>query len=111
MAFTSEDIVPFNKARANLTALADEVRAGHEKIITRNGESYVALVDTRKLDYYHQLEREKQTQTDFHYALLNDAIIGLEEIRSGKSGATPAEARTRAQAKLDASMLTKHPQG
>ncbi|MFA7488540.1 MAG: type II toxin-antitoxin system prevent-host-death family antitoxin, partial [Lysobacteraceae bacterium] len=50
MSITSTDIVPFNKARAELTRLAEEVREGHEKIITRNGESYVALVDARKLD-------------------------------------------------------------
>ena len=111
MAFTSQDIVPFNKARANLTALADEVRAGHEKIITRNGESYVALVDTRKLDYYHQLEREKQARKDFHLALLNDAVAGLEEIRNGEPGISPAEASARAQAKLDAAIAARKAQG
>ncbi|MFT3755888.1 MAG: type II toxin-antitoxin system Phd/YefM family antitoxin [Pseudoxanthomonas sp.] len=102
MAFTSQDIVPFNKARADLTRLADEVRAGHEKIITRNGESYVALVDARKLDYYHQLEREKQAGTDFHLGLLNDAIAGLEEIRNHKPGISLEEAKARTRAKINA---------
>lgn len=92
MPITSQDIVPFNKARAELTRLADEVRAGHEKIITRNGESYVALVDARKLDYYHALEQEKQAGARLHTGLLEDAITALEDIRQGRV-MTPAEAR------------------
>ena len=32
-------------ARANLSELADQAKAGAEKIITKNGESYVALID------------------------------------------------------------------
>lgn len=92
MPITSQDIVPFNKARAELTRLADEVRAGHEKIITRNGESYVALVDARKLDYYHQLEREKQASADFHLGLMQDAITALDDI-DARRVMTPAKAK------------------
>lgn len=110
MTINSQDIVPFNEARAKLTSLADEVRNGHEKIITRNGKSYVALVDARKLDYYHQLEREKQARNNFNLGLLNDAIEGLEEIRAGKPGSTPAEAKARAQAKLDAAIAAQKAQ-
>ena len=97
MAITSEDIVPLNKVRANLTALAEEVRNGHEKIITRNGESYVALVDARQLDYYHKLEHEA-----FQLGLLQDAIEGLTEIRAGKTGVDPGELRREAQQRIDA---------
>jgi len=104
MPITSQDIVPFNKARTNLTALADEVRAGSEKIITRNGESYVALVDARKLDYYHELEREKQAQAGFHASLLHDAIGGMWDIRAGKPGIDPEQAKARGQKKLDAAI-------
>ena len=42
MAIKSDDIVPINQVRARFTELAEEVRAGAEKIVTRNGESYVA---------------------------------------------------------------------
>ena len=80
MAIRSEDIVPLNKLRASFTALAEDVRAGHEKIITRNGESYVALVDARQLDRYHQLE-----SAQLHLSLLNDAVAGLEDIRAGRT--------------------------
>jgi prevent-host-death family protein len=79
MAIRSEDIVPLNQVRARLTELAEEVRAGAEKIITRNGESYVALVDARRLDHYHRLEREH-----IHIALLEEAARGLEDARDGR---------------------------
>lgn len=32
------------------------VGAGAEKVLTKNGSSFVAIVDARKLDYYHALE-------------------------------------------------------
>ena len=51
MGFNTDDIVPINQVRASFTELAEEVRAGKEKIITRNGQSYVALVDVRRLDH------------------------------------------------------------
>lgn len=102
MAITSQDIVPFSKVRTDLTALADAVRAGSEKIITRNGESYVALVDARKLDYYHRLEQ--QARTRFDVDLLNDAIKGVQEIRAGQPGMDPQKAKARSQQKLDAAV-------
>jgi prevent-host-death family protein len=79
MAIKSDDIVPLNQVRARFTELAEEVRAGAEKIITRNGESYVALVDARRLDHYHRLEREH-----IHFALLEEAARGLEDVRDGR---------------------------
>lgn len=97
MAITSEDIVPLNKVRASLTALAEEVRNGREKIITRNGESFVALVDARQLDYYHKLEREVQ-----QLGLMHDVVDGLKRIRAGETGAKPEEAKRRLQRKVDA---------
>ena len=79
MAIKSDDIVPINQVRARFTELAEEVRAGAEKIVTRNGESYVALVDARRLDHYHRLEREH-----IHLALLEEAVRGLEDVRDGR---------------------------
>jgi prevent-host-death family protein len=79
VSIKSDDIVPLNQVRARLTELAEEVRAGAEKIITRNGESYVALVDARRLDHYHRLEREH-----IHLALLEEAVRGLEDVRDGR---------------------------
>ena len=79
MSIKSDDIVPLNQVRARLTELAEEVRAGAEKIITRNGLSYVALVDARRLDHYHRLEREH-----IHLSLLDEAVRGLEDVRDGR---------------------------
>lgn len=80
MAITSVDIVPLSQARANLSELADQVKAGAEKIITKNGESYVALIDAERLDYYHQLEREK-----VHLILIDEASKGLDDIAAGRT--------------------------
>lgn len=82
MGIKSEDIIPLNQVRARFTELAEEVRAGAEKVITRNGESYVALVDARRLDHYHRLEREH-----IHLALLEEAVRGLEDVRDGRVAA------------------------
>lgn len=79
MAIKSDDIVPLNQVRARLTELAEQVRAGAEKIITRNGECYVALVDARRLDHYHRLEREH-----IHLALLQEVLNGIQDVRDGR---------------------------
>ena len=80
MGFSASDVVPFTQARANLSELADQARAGAEKIITKNGESYVALIDAGRLDYYHRLERER-----IHLLLIDDARRGLEDIVAGRT--------------------------
>jgi prevent-host-death family protein len=51
VAITASDVVPFTQARANLSELADQVKAGAEKIITRNGESCAALIGAERLDH------------------------------------------------------------
>ncbi len=89
MGINSDDIVPINQVRANFTDLAEQVRAGKEKVITRNGESYVALVDARRLDHYHRLEREH-----IHLALLDEATRGLADVDAGRT-LSVAEARTK----------------
>lgn len=79
MAFSVDDVIPLSQARANLSELAEQVKAGAEKIITKNGESYVALIDARRLDYYHQLERER-----IHLLLIDDARQGLDDVAAGR---------------------------
>jgi prevent-host-death family protein len=80
MGFSTGDVVPFTQARANLSELADQVKAGAEKIITKNGESYVALIDADRLDYYHRLERER-----IHLLLVDDARRGLADTAAGRT--------------------------
>ena len=80
MGFSAGDVVPFTQARANLSELADQAKAGAQKIITKNGESYVALIDADRLDYYHRLEREH-----IHLLLIADAQRGLADIVAGRT--------------------------
>ncbi len=80
MGITTKDVIPLTQARANLSELAEEVRAGAEKIITRNGESYVALIDAARLDYYHRLERER-----IHLILLDEAEKGMADVAAGRT--------------------------
>jgi len=79
MAIAAKDVIPLSQARSRLSEIADEVKTGSEKIITKNGESYVALIDADRLDYYHRLERER-----IHLLLLEDADKGLADVAAGR---------------------------
>ncbi len=79
MGLTAQDVVPISEARARLTELSDEVVAGAEKLLTKNGTAYVAIVDARKLDYYHMLEEEHA-----NLILLTEAEAGLRELIAGQ---------------------------
>ncbi|MBP9033971.1 MAG: type II toxin-antitoxin system Phd/YefM family antitoxin [Pseudomonadales bacterium] len=80
MSISPRDVVPLSQARATLSDLADQAKAGAEKIITKNGESYVALIDAARLDYYHRLERER-----IHLLLLDEAARGLDDVEAGRT--------------------------
>ena len=73
MSITAKDVVPFTQARAKLSQLADEVKAGSEKVITKNGESYVALIDAERLE-----------QERIHLLLIGDASRGLFDVAARK---------------------------
>jgi prevent-host-death family protein len=79
MGIAASDVIPLSHARANFSELAEEVKGGAEKIITKNGESYIALIDAQRLDYYHQLERER-----IHLLLIDEAAKGLDDVAAGK---------------------------
>lgn len=80
MALRASDIVPISEARARLTELAEDVvGSGAEKVLTKNGASYVALIDARRLDYYHALEAEHAK-----LVLVDDAITGLKQALAGE---------------------------
>jgi hypothetical protein len=49
-------------------------------IITRNGQSYVALIDARRLEHYHRLEREH-----IHLALLNEVESAWDDVEAGRT--------------------------
>lgn len=80
MGVRTSDVVPISEARARLTELAEDVVGhGSEKVLTKNGASYVALVDARKLDYYHALEAEHAG-----LMLVQGALEGLEDLAAGR---------------------------
>ena len=63
-----------------MSKLDDQVKAGAEKIITKNGESYGALIDAKRRGYHHRLEREH-----IHLLLIDDARRALEDIAARHS--------------------------
>jgi PHD/YefM family antitoxin component YafN of YafNO toxin-antitoxin module len=80
MTLQTSDIVPISEARARLTELAEDVVGrGSEKVLTKNGAGYVALIDAHRLDYYHALEAEHA-----NLVLANDAITGLQQALAGQ---------------------------
>ncbi|HKR43618.1 MAG TPA: type II toxin-antitoxin system prevent-host-death family antitoxin [Paraburkholderia sp.] len=87
MSIRAQDVVPISEARARLTELAEDVVAGAEKVLTKNGAAFVALVDAKKLDFYHALEAEygRLIMIDDAGKGLNDALAGrttsLEDMR------------------------------
>ena len=80
MSIFASDVIPFSQARAKHSDLADQVKAGAEKIITKNGESYVALIDAQRLDHYRRLER-----AHIHLLLIDDVTSGLQDVAKGRT--------------------------
>ncbi len=80
MGISASDVIPLSHARANFSELAEEVKAGAEKIVTKNGESFIALIGADRLDYYHRLERER-----IHLLLIDEASRGLDDVAAGRA--------------------------
>lgn len=76
----STDVVPITSARARLTEIAAEVVAsGQPKVLTRNGESYVAVVGVADLDEFHRLRAAD------HLRNLHDLAVAAREVASGQA--------------------------
>ena len=58
MGMPATNVVPFTQVRANLSELPEQDKVEAEKIITKNGENYVALGSLRPTGLGHQQERE-----------------------------------------------------
>jgi len=94
----TKDIVPISRARARLTELADAVsKSGHEKVFTKNGESYVALITAEQLDDYRRFKEAE------HLSMLKALVEAAEDIEAGRvytwDEFKPRLARLRAKAK------------
>jgi PHD/YefM family antitoxin component YafN of YafNO toxin-antitoxin module len=78
-ATATEDIISISRARARLTELADAVsKTGQEKVFTKNGESYVALITAGQLD---DLRRYREAE---HLSMLKALVEAAEDIESGQ---------------------------
>lgn len=72
--------IPLREAASRLMELAEEVVAGTEKVFTMNGTAIVALVDAKRLDYYHELERKEGRRS----LMLADAEQGIKDAHEGR---------------------------
>lgn len=95
---STKDIIPISRARARLTELADDVsRTGNEKVLTKNGESYVALITAEQLDELHRFRRAE------HLCMLSALVDAAADIEAGHAYAwdafKPRLARLRAKAR------------
>jgi antitoxin (DNA-binding transcriptional repressor) of toxin-antitoxin stability system len=79
MGTKTSDVVPLSQPRSHPSEIADEAKAGAEKFITKNGESYVALIDAGKLDCHPRIERER-----IQLLLLEEVEKGLADVESGR---------------------------
>ena len=80
MPLATKDIVPITTARARLTELADQVaRTGEGKVLTRNGESYVALITASDFDDLTAFRHEQ------HLSVLRAVAEGLEDIEAERT--------------------------
>lgn len=71
--------IPLWQAKANLYELAAQVKARAERIITKNGESDVAIIHTERLNDDYQRERKH-----IYRLLIDDARKGLTAVATGK---------------------------
>jgi antitoxin (DNA-binding transcriptional repressor) of toxin-antitoxin stability system len=45
MGISAGDVIPRSHVRSNFSELAEEVKAGAEKIVTKTEENFIALID------------------------------------------------------------------
>ena len=54
-------------------------KRGRHVVVGDHRQSYIALIDASRLDYYHRLERER-----IHLLLIGDATKGLDDVAAGR---------------------------
>ena len=79
MGILKNDSVSLAQVRARFSELVQEAKAGAEKIITKDGKPYVALIDAELLAHYHRLARER-----IHLLLIDEARKGLADVAAGR---------------------------
>ncbi len=80
MGLSAGDVAPFTQPRANFSELADQAKAGAERMITKNDARDVDLIDADPLDGYPRPELER-----IHLLLIADVRRGLADIEAGRT--------------------------
>jgi antitoxin (DNA-binding transcriptional repressor) of toxin-antitoxin stability system len=66
MGFSSADVVPFTQARANLSELAEQAKAGFEKIITKGDYLILYIAEqTTATAYLLTIRHHRELSFDF----------------------------------------------
>ena len=78
MSMSANDAMPGSDARADLSELADQMKAGVEQVVTENDNSYGAIIGANQLDHCRQLDRKQ-----VHLLLIEDASKGLADVSAG----------------------------
>ena len=95
MGITINDTIEFSVAHRTRSSLVEEVQQRSEKIITQNGLPAVAMMDAKRLDDHHQLDREQG-----HLMLIDEVEKGLKDVVAGRaSDAFEDLAKRRARSK------------
>jgi prevent-host-death family protein len=94
MTVQIHNIVSFSSARTHFSDLVVDVQNGAEKIITKNGEPAVAVIDARRLSHYHQLER-----ANIQLILLDEIEKGLADVAAGRTHDAKAGIRALREAR------------
>jgi hypothetical protein len=81
MGLTS-DIIPFSESKKFFSRITDEVSTSKDKetIITKNGRAFVVMISPEKLDYYHDLAKNRAFSN-----LLDETEKGIEDIKQGRT--------------------------
>ncbi len=79
MGLTS-NIIPFSESKKFFSRITNDVfKKNEEKIITKNGRPYVAMISLENLDYYHKLKKDIIFSN-----LLDDMERGLDDVKHGR---------------------------
>ncbi len=88
MAISASDVIPLSHARANFSELAENVRGGAEKIITKNGEAFIAI--ERERIHLLLIDEVSKGLDDVVAGHVQDARSALQAIKSRRSSSTSA---------------------
>ena len=86
----SNNIIPFSELKKDFSQIAAAIHQDKtERIVTKNGKAFIAIIDPATLDYYHDLEKNLQLSQ-----ILDEAEKGLYDLAKKKTFSL-AEAKKR----------------